>query len=43
MKILFVIDTYHRGRHVLLDIPFTNCLKKNNEIETDEEITFKSK
>ncbi len=28
MKILFVIDTFHRGRHVLLEIPFSNLRKE---------------
>jgi hypothetical protein len=33
MKILFVIDTYHRGRHVLIELPFSGSggLKKHTE------------
>lgn len=29
MKVLLVIDTFHRGRHVLLELPFHALLSKN--------------
>jgi len=33
MKILFVIDTYHRGRHVLIELPHSGSgvSKKHTE------------
>ena len=39
MKVLFIIDTFHRGRHFLIELPFNSNVKRKlsslNQIDTN--------